>query len=50
MSVRQQIIADRVEQTAKLLGLADLNTAFMRLAHSVITGKSIHEFRGIRSC
>ena len=44
MSVRQQIIADRIEQTAKVLNIADLDAAFLRFAHSVITGRSIHAF------
>ncbi len=44
MSVRQQIIADRVDQTAKVLNIADPGAAFLRLSHSIVTGRSIHAF------
>jgi hypothetical protein len=43
MSLRQQIIRDRVEQMEQLLGV-NKDEAFLRLAHSLITGVSIHGF------
>ena len=44
MSLRQQIIDDHIESTAKLLGLENHDMAFLRLVHSVVTGESIHAF------
>ncbi|WP_397571583.1 AIPR family protein [Schlesneria sp. T3-172] len=44
MSLRQQIIDDHIDSTAKLLNLKDRDMAFLRLVHSVITGQSIHAF------
>lgn len=46
MSVRKQIIQDRIEETALVLGIADKDAAFMRLVQSIITGQSIHAFDG----
>ncbi len=43
MNLRQQIIQDRVEALARALKV-DSDNAFMRLAFSLITGKSIHSF------
>ena len=43
MNLRQQIIKDRVEQTAKNLGVSE-DEAFLRLTHSIIVGQSIHAF------
>ena len=43
MNLRQQIIQDRVETLAQALSI-DLDTAFMRLALSLVTGKSVHTF------
>ena len=44
MSLRQEIIEDRIDETAKVLGIVDKDRAFLRLAHSIITGQSIHAF------
>jgi hypothetical protein len=44
VSLRQQIIQDRIDDTAKVLGLENKDLAFLRLAHSIITGQSIHAF------
>lgn len=44
MSLRQQIIQDRVDETANALSLADKDMAFLRLVQSVVTGESIHAF------
>lgn len=43
MNLRQQLISDRVDVIAKSLGLSS-DQAFLRLAHSTITGQSIHAF------
>lgn len=43
MNLRQQIIQERVEQTAKNLGFSE-DIAFLRFAHSVVTGQSLHAF------
>src|SRR5689334_14430113 len=43
MNLRQQIIVDRIEQTASLLGIPN-DAAFMRLAQSIVTGQSLHAF------
>lgn len=43
MNLRQQIIANRVEEIASILGI-DVPDAFMRLAFSLIAGKSVHDF------
>lgn len=43
MNLRQQLIADRVELIAQTLHLPT-DQAFLRLAHSIITGQSIHAF------
>jgi hypothetical protein len=43
MNLRQQIISDRVEALGGLLQL-EKDIAFMRLSHSVVTGKSVHAF------
>lgn len=44
MTLRQQIIEDRIDETAQVLGIGDRDLAFLRLAHSIITGQSIHAF------
>ena len=43
MNLRQQIIQDRIEKTAKDLKLSE-DMAFLRFAHSLIVGKSMHSF------
>lgn len=43
MNLRQQIIQDRSEALAARLKI-DSDSAFMRLIHTLITGKSIHDF------
>lgn len=43
MNLRQQIIANRVDELASTLGISDAD-AFMRLAFSLVTGKSVHDF------
>jgi hypothetical protein len=43
MRLRQQIIEDRVEQLASLLGIS-ADEAFLRFVHSLIVGRSIHAF------
>jgi hypothetical protein len=42
--LRQQIIHDRIEDTARILGITDKDQAFLRLAHSIIVGQSLHAF------
>ncbi|MCC6579797.1 MAG: AIPR family protein [Phycisphaeraceae bacterium] len=44
MSLRQQIITDRIEEIASILKLPNNDAAFLRLSHSIITGQSIHAF------
>ena len=43
MYLRQQLIQERIEKTAKDLGVSE-DLAFLRFAHSIITGCSIHAF------
>lgn len=43
MNLRQQIIQDRTDALAAHLKL-DSDGAFMRLVHTLITGKSVHDF------
>lgn len=43
MNIRQQIIADRVDELISTLGIKP-DEAFMRLAFSLVTGKSVHAF------
>jgi hypothetical protein len=43
MNLRQQIIQDRAEALAGQLHI-DIDAAFMRLVHSLVTGKSTHDF------
>ncbi|MCK4478077.1 AIPR family protein [Candidatus Bathyarchaeota archaeon] len=43
MNLRQQIIQDHIAKTTKLLN-AEENLAFLRFAHSLITGISVHSF------
>ena len=43
MNLRQQIVSERIEALGKLLQIED-DAALMRLAHSLITGKSVHGF------
>jgi hypothetical protein len=43
MNLRQQIIQDRIDSTARLLSV-DEDMAFLRFAHSIIVGQSIHSF------
>ena len=44
MSLRQQIIQDRIDETSKILGITDKDHAFLRLAYSIILGESLHTF------
>ena len=43
MTLRQQIVEDRVDQLSKLLGVGQ-DIAFLRFAHALVTGKSAHSF------
>ena len=43
MNLKQQIIEQKIEETASRLGLSN-DTAFLRFAHSLVTGQSIHAF------
>ena len=43
MTLRQQIIQDHIDKTSKLLNLGE-DFAFLRFAHSLVTGVSIHSF------
>lgn len=43
MQLRQQIIQDRVDALAAHFGIGE-NLAFLRLVHSLVTGKSVHAF------
>lgn len=43
MNLRQQIIQDRTDALAAHLKL-DSDGGFMRLVHTLITGKSVHDF------
>jgi hypothetical protein len=43
MNLRQQIIQDRIERTVSTFGLSE-DMAFLRFAHSLIVGQSIHAF------
>ena len=43
MTIRQQIVEDHIEKTAKALGISEDN-AFMVFSHSLFTDKSIHSF------
>jgi hypothetical protein len=43
MNLRQQVIVNRVEELASTLGIGDTD-AFMRLAFSLVAGKSVHDF------
>jgi non-homologous end joining protein Ku len=43
MNLRQQMIQDRAEALAGQLHI-DIDAAFMRLVHSLVTGKSTHDF------
>src|SRR5262245_27300038 len=43
MNLRQQIIANRVDELASTLRVGATD-AFMRLAFSLVTGKSVHAF------
>ena len=43
MNLRQQLISDRVDSLSKVLNLAP-DQAFLRLAHSIVTGQSVHAF------
>ncbi len=43
MNLKQQIVEQKIEETAVRLGLSE-NLAFLRFAHSLITGQSIHGF------
>jgi uncharacterized membrane protein len=42
-NVRQQIIGDEVDGVAALLGLSE-DAAFLRFAHHLLTGRSLHAF------
>lgn len=43
MNLRQQIIQDRIENTAQILGISE-DMGFLRFAHSVIVNQSVHAF------
>jgi hypothetical protein len=43
MNLRQQLISDRVDSLSKTLSLRP-DPTFLRLAHSIVTGQSIHAF------
>jgi hypothetical protein len=43
VNLRQQLINDRIEQTAKTLTLSE-DEAFLRLSHSIVTSTSLHSF------
>lgn len=43
MNLKQQIVEQKIEETASRLGLSN-DRALLRLAHSLITGQSIHAF------
>lgn len=43
MTIRQQIVEDHIEKTAKILGASEDN-AFLIFSHSLFTDKSIHSF------
>jgi uncharacterized FlaG/YvyC family protein len=43
INLRQQILQDKVDDTVKRYGV-DPDKAFLRVVHSIITGKSIHDF------
>lgn len=43
MNLRQQIIANRVDELTSTLGI-EVAESFMRLAFSLVTGKSVHAF------
>ena len=43
MTLRQQIVQDRVEQIEQALGINN-DQAFLRLAHQLITGISLYSF------
>jgi hypothetical protein len=43
MNLRQQLIQDRTEALTASLGLS-ADKGFLRLAHSIITGQSVHAF------
>lgn len=42
-NVRQQIIGDEVDRVAALLGISE-DAAFLRFAHQLLTGRSLHAF------
>ncbi len=44
MKLHQQIVQDRVEEITQFLRILDNDEAFLRFAHSLITGQSIHVF------
>ena len=43
MTLRQQIVQDRVDQMATLLSV-NHDVAFLRFAHTLVTGQSVHSF------
>src|SRR3712207_2220776 len=43
MNLRQQIIDDNAERLAQTLGISP-DEGFLRLAHSLIVGRSVHAF------
>ena len=43
MTLRQQIVEDRVDQLVNLLGVGH-DIAFLRFAHALVTGRSVHSF------
>ena len=43
MTLRQQIVEDRIDSAADLLGV-DRGVAFLRFSHALVTGQSLHAF------
>ena len=43
MSIKQQIVNERVEETTRILKVPE-DLAFLRVVHSLVTGQSIHAF------
>lgn len=44
MTLRQQIVQDRIDKTAEVLTIQNFDFAFLRLCHSIITSQSLHSF------
>ena len=43
MTVRQQVIEDRIYRGANLLSVTK-NVAFLRFSHALVAGQSLHDF------